>query len=220
MTRDLKAPVTTPLPRPRPDGRALTGRFCRLERLTLAHADALFDAFGDEPDWDYLPYGPFDSVQSFRLWLVQTCLDRDPLFYAILKEGRPLGIAALMRIEPEHGVIEVGHIHHAPALQGSPATTEAMALLMAHVFDDLGYRRYEWKCDAANARSRAAALRLGFQEEGTFRQHLVLKGRNRDTQWFSILDGEWPTLKARFDRWLTPENFDAQGRQVTRLSEV
>jgi RimJ/RimL family protein N-acetyltransferase len=152
----------------------------------------------------------------------QTCRGDDPLFHAILDggTGRAVGVASYLRIDPPVGVIEVGHINYSPALQGTTAATEAMYLMMRRVFDELGYRRYEWKCDALNAPSRAAAERLGFVFEGIFRQATIYKGRNRDTAWYSIVDGEWPRLRDAFERWLDPANFDAQGRQRQRLSEL
>jgi RimJ/RimL family protein N-acetyltransferase len=151
--------------------------------------------------------------------MVQTCLGDDPLFFAIVEpaSGRALGLASYLRIAPGTGSIEVGHLQFSPSLQRTTAATEAMYLMMRHALGELGYRRYEWKCDALNAPSRRAALRLGFRFEGIFRQHLVTKGRSRDTAWLSILDHEWPELEARFVRWLDPANFDAAGRQHTAL---
>lgn len=202
----------------RPSKQHFTGQWCRLERTTLAHADALHAAFGQrDANWDYLPYGPFPELRDFRAWLVKTCLDHDPMFFTVLVDNKPVGILALMRQDPQNGVVEVGHVHFAPALQRSPASTEAQAILMGYIFDDLGYRRYEWKCNAQNAPSRKAAERLGFSYEGTFRQHMIVKGQNRDTAWFSILDHEWPAQKARFETWLRPGNFDRDGVQKTAL---
>ncbi len=145
----------------------------------------------------------------------------DPLFHTIvdLATGKAVGVATFMRIDRAHGVIEVGNINYSPLLQRTPAATEAMFLMMRRVFDELGYRRYEWKCDSLNAPSRAAALRLGFQFEGIFRQAVVYKGRNRDTAWFSMIDSEWPALKRAYEQWLAPENFDAEGRQPRKLAE-
>jgi RimJ/RimL family protein N-acetyltransferase len=149
------------------------------------------------------------------------CLGEDPLFHAILdRDGRAGGIASYLRIDPGNGVIETGHIAYAPALQRTPAATEAMYLMMARVFDELGYRRYEWKCDALNAPSRTAAERLGFRFEGIFRQAVITKGRNRDTAWYAVIDKDWPALKRAFQRWLDPSNFDASGRQRERLSDL
>jgi RimJ/RimL family protein N-acetyltransferase len=170
--------------------------------------------------WTYLAYGPFADHGAYNAWLAGAAESDDPLFHAIVdgRSGRALGVASFLRIEPAVGVIEVGHIAYAPALQRTPAATEAMYLMMRRVFDELGYRRYEWKCDALNEPSRRAALRLGFTFEGIFRQATLYKGRNRDTAWYSVVDKEWPERKAAFEAWLEPGNFDAEGRQRTRLS--
>ena len=172
--------------------------------------------------WDYLPYGPFDSLDAFRAFLTETCLGRDPLFYAIidLASGRAVGMASYLRIDPPNGVIEVGHINYSPALQHSPAATEVMYLMMRQVFDGWGYRRYEWKCNDLNARSKNAARRLGFTFEGVFRQAVVSKGRNRDTAWFSILDSEWQQAKLAFESWLEAANFDDDGCQRKSLAAL
>jgi RimJ/RimL family protein N-acetyltransferase len=168
--------------------------------------------------WTYLPYGPFTDEASFRAWLVEMAAKTDPLFHVVLDEtGEAVGVASFLRISPETGSIEVGHIHYSPRLERTRAATEAMYLMMRRVFDELGYRRYEWKCDALNAPSRRAADRLGFTYEGTFRQHLVTKGRNRDTAWYSIIDSEWPAVKAAFEAWLEPKNFDERGVQRAAL---
>ena len=165
----------------------------------------------------------FETAEDYRAWVEQFCLGDDPLFHAVIatetkgKTGRAAGIASYLRIEPAVGVIEVGHINYAPPLQRTRASTEAMYLMMRRVFDELGYRRYEWKCDALNAKSRAAAARLGFSFEGVFRQATLYKGRNRDTAWFAIIDAEWPALKARYERWLDPANFDDDGNQRESL---
>jgi RimJ/RimL family protein N-acetyltransferase len=220
MAHDLPvgAPVALDLPRPRPPRAPMQGRFCRLVPTEAAHAPGLFAAFaGDEAGWAYLPYGPFAAADAFADWLAATCLGDDPLFHTILApDGRPLGLASYLRIDPANGVIEVGHIHYGPALQGTAAATEAMSLMMARVFDKLGYRRYEWKCNALNDASRRAAARLGFTYEGTFRQAAVVKGRNRDTAWFSILDVEWPARRAAFADWFA--SLDADGRQTAPLA--
>jgi RimJ/RimL family protein N-acetyltransferase len=188
-----------------------------------AHEQALYESLhddaGDPRLWDYLPYGPF-TREEWHEWFAASCASRDPLFFALLVDGVPLGQASYLRIEPEHGVIEIGHIALGPELQRTPAATEAMYLLARHAFDDLGYRRLEWKCDALNARSRRAAERLGFTFEGIFRQHMIVKGRNRDSAWFSIIDREWPERRAAFEAWLDPANFDATGRQLKPLREV
>lgn len=207
----------------RPARRPLSG-----ERVVLApvepdrDAGALFAATHGGADarlWDYLPYGPFADAGSLRAWLAQSARSEDPLFFTLLDRvsGLPSGRAAYMRMEPVHGVIEIGHIFFVPLLQRTPAATEAIFLLARHVFDDLGYRRLEWKCDAANARSRRAAERFGFTYEGTFRQHMVVKGANRDTAWFSLLDAEWPAIRAGFEAWLDPANFDPDGAQRTPM---
>jgi len=213
-------------PRQAPPRDVMEGRFCRVEPLDPAvHAEALFAAFTEDRDnriWTYLPYGPFESLADFRAWLDATCTGKDPLFHAIVDKAtdRALGMASYLRIEPAVGVIEVGHINYAPALQQTPLATEVMYLMMARVFDDLGYRRYEWKCNALNDASCSAAKRLGFSFEGIFRQASIAKGRNRDTAWFSILDSEWPQAKAAFQAWLAPDNFDAEGRQKRGLAEI
>jgi len=209
----------------RPPRTPLEGRFCRLEPLDPErHADALFAANaldGDGRGWTYLPYGPFADLAAYRTWMERTCLGDDPLFHAIveLASGAPVGVASYLRIDPPSGAIEVGHLRYSPRLQRSPASTEAMYLMMKRAFE-LGYRRYEWKCDALNAPSRAAAERLGFTFEGVFRQATVYKGRNRDTAWFSIVDAEWPRRDAAFRAWLAPDNFDVAGRQRRRLAEL
>jgi RimJ/RimL family protein N-acetyltransferase len=166
-------------------------------------------------------YGPFDSFDAYRRWLVAMTESNDPLFYAIVDNasGKAVGVAAYMRIDPANGVIEVGHLNFSPALQRTAAATEAMYLMMRRAFDELGYRRYEWKCDSLNAPSRSAAERLGFHYEGLFRQAIIYKNRSRDTAWFSIIDSEWPARKTAFERWLAPENFDAAGRQGRPLVE-
>ncbi len=203
---------------------ALEGELVRLEPVDVArHAGQLFAAQSSAPElWAYLPYGPFESETAFRVWLTERAATSDPLFYAIIEgsSGRALGMASFLRVEQGHGVIEVGHIWYSPALQRTRLATDAMYVMARHVFDDLGYRRYEWKCNALNEPSRRAALRLGFTFEGVFRQHMVIKGENRDTAWYSMLDGEWPAAKAAFEAWLRPENFDAEGSQLRSLAEL
>src|SRR5690606_13208426 len=176
----------------------------------------------DNRNWTYLTTGPFARESEYRAWLERVAKSDDPLFHAILdrKSGKAVGVASYLRIDPPNGVIEVGHINFSPLLQRSPAATDAMYLMMRRVFDELGYRRYEWKCDSLNAPSRAAAERYGFRYEGLFRQAVVYKGRNRDTAWFSILDAEWPAIKIAFETWLDPANFDADGRQRRSLREL
>jgi len=221
------AAVPDPSPAPRPDRRSHDGRYVRVEPLEpAAHAGALFAASHGDPQrehiWDYLPYGPFASEGEFRTHLNAQAASEDPLFFAIRPRAsdRVAGVASLMSIEPEHRSIEIGHIWLGPDLQRTPAATEALFLLIAHALDDLGYRRMEWKCNAANAASRAAACRLGFIHEGVFYQHRIFKGMNRDTAWFSILDHEWPALRANFETWLDPANFDEAGKQRRSLGDL
>lgn len=216
--------MTNPLNFPRaakPQPVVLVGQYGRVEKLDRAsHGASLWDAMSVAPAmWDYMPYGPFADAGAFQAWLTgREALD-DPYVYAIVaSDGRALGIAALMAIRPDIGVIEVGHIAYAPALQRTPLGTEAQYLLARYAFDTLGYRRYEWKCNALNAASRRAAERYGFTFEGVFRQHMIVKGKNRDTAWFSIIDTEWPDRKVAFERWLAPANFDDEGRQKTSLA--
>ena len=211
-------------PAPFPPHVTLSGWDCRVEPLNpSAHGAALWQAFSEDSGalWTYFAEGPFANEADFLTYLAQRAAVRDPQFYAIVDaaSGRALGLAAYLRIEPEVGVIEVGYLHFSPALQGTRLATAAMVLLMQNAFA-LGYRRYEWKCNALNAPSRRAALRLGFQFEGIFRQARVSKGRNRDTAWFSVLDGEWPALSAVFQYWLAPANFDANGQQCVALSSL
>lgn len=214
-------PVDLPLPRPFPTHEVLKGRHVTLVPMAEDHAEDFYQVFDDPAGWTYLgDEQPFADLDDARARVAAFVPSRDPLFYTALVEGRAVGFLSLLRINPEAASIEVGFIHLSPALQGTVAATEAQYLLMRHVFDDLGYRRYEWKCDALNAPSRSAALRLGFTFEGIFRQALVYKGRNRDTAWFSVIDGEWLALRARFERWLDPANFDADGRQKARLNDL
>lgn len=199
----------------------LQGRFVRLEPLAQTHAAGLFAAFdGHDANWAYLPYGPHDRA-GWDDWVRWAQARPDTLFFALCSpgDGAPLGVASYLRITPDQGVAEVGHLNFAPSLQASAGATEAMALMMARVFA-AGYRRYEWKCNAANLASRRAAQRLGFGFEGVFRQHMVVKGANRDTAWFSVLDGEWPRLSQTFSEWLDASNFGADGRQIKALSEM
>lgn len=212
-------------PRPPPPRTPVEGRFARVEPLDAArHAADLFAANSadDGRMWTYMGYGPFASPTDYRAWAEVLAKSDDPLFHAIvdLSTRRALGVASYLRIEPAVGVIEVGHIALSPALQRTAAATEAMWLMMRRVFDELGYRRYEWKCDALNAPSRRAAARLGFTYEGTFRQATIYKGRNRDTAWFSVIDKEWPAIDAAFRAWLDPSNFDASGRQQRSLGDL
>jgi RimJ/RimL family protein N-acetyltransferase len=201
----------------------IAGRYCRIEPIDIdRHAADLFEAISDDADgrtWTYMAYGPFGTLPEYRAWMKTTCLGNDPLFHAIVDAGtdRAVGVASYLRIDPKFGVIETGHIHYSPRLQRTRAATEAIHLTMAHAFDTLGYRRFEWKCDALNEPSRRAAARLGFHYEGRFRHHMVTKGRNRDTDWFSVTSAEWPAVRAAHEAWLDPANFDAEGVQRTRL---
>jgi RimJ/RimL family protein N-acetyltransferase len=204
----------------------LTGRYCRLERLDVArHAADLYEAYGDAPDgrnWTYLTAGPFDTFEAYRSALAAAAASNDPMHYAVVDNasGKAVGTLALMRIDADNGVIEVGIVNYSPRLQRTRMSTEAMALLLQYVFGELGYRRFEWKCDTLNAPSNAAARRYGFTFEGIFRQAMVRRGRNRDTAWYSIIDSEAAALSAAYERWLDPRNFDAQGRQIQTLRDV
>ena len=208
-----------------PTRKPLFGRYAQLESVTnLDLCAGLFDAFVEDAkglNWTYLPYGPFETLADFTRWFEGTCLKDDPLFYGIrdLSTNATIGLASFLRIEPVAGSIEVGHIHFSPLMQRTPLSTEAMYLMMKHVFDDLHYRRYEWKCDALNKPSMRAAQRLGFTFEGIFRQALTYKQRNRDTAWLSITDKEWPAIKAGFELWLQPDNFDESGMQKMSLGD-
>jgi RimJ/RimL family protein N-acetyltransferase len=221
--RRFGAEVPNFVPPPRPGPEALEGQLVRLERLDAdLHAADLHRAFaGHDSLWDYLPYGPFSSAARYHRWVKETAGGPDPVFYALRNRatGHCGGVASFLRIAPEAGSIEVGHICIAPEMQRSPAATEAMFLMMGWAFG-AGYRRYEWKCDARNLPSRRAGQRLGFSYEGIFRQAAVVKGRNRDTAWFACIDAEWPALKECFGAWLAPANFDAKGRQKERLSDL
>jgi len=215
-----------PAPAKVPSRIRLEGRFVTVEPLDPAtHAIPLYTgSHGDGKDelWRYLWDGPYPDRGAFEAALRQKAASQDPLSFAIVdrRSGLAVGHAAYLRITPEHRVIEIGSILFTPALQKTAGATEAMYLMARHAFEDLGYRRYEWKCDSLNTPSRHAALRLGFQFEGIFRQHMIIKGRNRDTAWFSMLDSEWPLRKANFERWLDPSNFDGQGNQKESLSAL
>jgi len=223
-------PIGAPLPgwsaRPLPPRTAMKGRFCRIEPLYPgSHAEDLFAANREDTEgrnWTYLPedQGPHPSLDLYRRWTETAVSGDDPMWHAIIgaESGRAVGVAAYARIDQNSGVIEVGGINYSPRLQRRPAATDAMYLMMRRVFDELGYRCYEWKCDSLNAPSRAAALRLGFRYEGLFRQGVVYKGGSRDTAWFSVIDREWPELKSAFQHWLAPANCDATGEQRQSLS--
>ena len=211
---------------PFPEAQQITGRYCQLERINAArHAKGLYEAYceaSDFRDWTYLPVGPFETFDAFFVYLKKIEEQTDPMHFAVidLASMKPVGTFALMCIDPFNGVIEVGHISYSPLMKRTRASTEVMSLVLKYVFEDLGYRRFEWKCDALNAPSREAAERFGFSFEGIFRQAIVTRGRNRDTAWYSIIDGEYPTLRPAYDMWLDEGNFDNQGRQIKRLAEL
>lgn len=232
-------------PPPVPPHERLAGRYCELRPLAAEDAPALWRAYALDAErrgWTYLTHGPYERREDFDAWVAEASASRDPQFYAVAASSRGInpdafppgslfpdpdmavpdpdmaavGVASYLRITAAMGVIEVGHIHFSPLLQRTPAATEAMYLMMRRAFE-LGYRRYEWKCDALNAASRRAAERLGFSFEGIFRQAIVVKGRNRDTAWYACIDSEWPALRERFETWLAPANFDTEGRQRQSL---
>ena len=217
-------PTVDTRPVPPPGAVTLAGRFAIVEKLDPArHGESLWQAVkDDEATWVYMGYGPFADRAAFDAWLAARAAATDPFAYAVVEKtsGRALGSITLMEVRPAMRVIEMGNIVLSPALQRTAASTEAQYLAARYVFDDLGYRRYEWKCNALNAPSRKAALRLGFTYEGTFRQHMIVKGRNRDTAWFSMLDTDWPAIKEAFETWLDPGNFDSAGRQIVGLAEL
>jgi RimJ/RimL family protein N-acetyltransferase len=219
-------PVGLPIdatPAQRPGPVILTGRYGRVERLAQRHDTALWQAVkSDDRIWTYMPgYGPFADLAAFAQWLAGRIALDDPYSYAVVDASdQPVGIATLMEIRPAMRVCEVGNILYSPALQRTPLGTEAQYLLARYVFEALHYRRYEWKCNALNAPSRRAALRYGFVFEGILRRHMIAKGRNRDTAYYSMLDNEWPARKSAFERWLAPENFDADGKQKMHLSKL
>lgn len=218
--RDIDAPVPGWTPPPRPPRAILEGAYVRLEPLTAAHARDLHGAFaGHGALWTYMPYGPFQTEADYASWIVTAAAGEDPLFFALLdrETGAAAGVGSFLRIQPEAGSIELGHIVLSPALQGSRAATEAWFLMMDWAFR-AGYRRFEWKCNASNRASRRAAERLGLSYEGTFRQAAVVKGRNRDTAWFAAIDADWPALRKAFATWLDPANFDSAARQRHSLS--
>jgi len=208
-----------------PSREAIVGRYVRLEPVDPArHAGNLFELShggqGDPAIWTYMGYGPFADFASFETWLVERAASKDPLFYAVIDSatGRAAGMASYLRMAPADGVIETGHIWFTPLLQRTRQATEAIFLMAKYAFDTLGNRRFEWKCNARNAPSRRAAQRFGFTFEGIFRQHMVVKGRNRDTAWYAMIDRDWPAIKAAFEAWLDPANFDAGGREKKKLN--
>tara|TARA_B100001179_G_scaffold83133_1_gene58657 strand:- start:520 stop:1224 length:705 start_codon:yes stop_codon:yes gene_type:complete len=221
MTHPAPLAAWTPPPLPGPD--RIEGRYAVLERLSAErHAADLFEANrADDAMWDWLPYGPFGSQAVYHRWLAEQETRQDPFFYAIADRatGRWQGVQSLLRIDAAQGVIELGHVALSPALQRSRVATEAFTLLIGWAFE-AGYRRFEWKCNARNLPSRAAAQRLGLSYEGIFRQAAIVKGHNRDTAWFAAINGEWPGLQAAYAAWLDPSNFDAEGRQIDRLGNL
>jgi RimJ/RimL family protein N-acetyltransferase len=219
-------PKVDPLPSGvKPDGRPLFGRYVTLEHVSAEkHGAALYRSFAEtDPEgtlWTYMGYGPFDSSDAFQSWLQEREKSLDPLFYAFVpkKSGKASGMGSFMRQDAPNGVIEIGHIWMSPGLQKTREASEAIYLMMRHALEDLGARRLEWKCDALNAPSRKAAHRFGFVFEGIFRQHYIVKGRNRDTAWYSIINTEWRPVRDGFEKWLDPANFDREGRQITPLN--
>ncbi len=218
-------PKVDPLPvGNKPDMRPIHGLWMWLEHVSATkHGAALYESFdGKDPNgdiWTYMGYGPWQSFEQFEAWLKEREASRDPWFYAFVNRatGKAVGMGAFMRCDAPNGVIEIGHIWMSPGLQQTREATETIYLMIRHCFDDLGVRRLEWKCDALNEPSRKAALRFGFQYEGIFRQHLIVKGRNRDTAWYAMLDKDWHRVRDSFETWLKPENFDAEGRQKAKL---
>jgi RimJ/RimL family protein N-acetyltransferase len=213
-------------PRPRPSRAPLEGRYVRLEPLDATrHGDGLFEisTVPDAPDrFRYLREEPPESRADFQTWLENVQVSKDPLYFAVIDKasGKTAGRQTFLRIEPAHGCMEIGHIHWGPAIARKQAATEAHYLFMQHAFDDLGYRRWEWKCNDRNEASKRAAERFGFKPEGVFRQHMIVKGESRDTAWYSIIDSEWPALKSAYEEWLKPDNFDPAGMQRRRLEEI
>lgn len=212
-------------PRPSPSRVILQGRLCRLEPLSASHASALYEAHqlaSDTRSWTWLTREPESCLEDYKQWVNKAILLNDPIHFAVVdqKTNQPIGSLALMRIDSINGVVEVGYVHFSSLLSGTTMSTEAHWLLMRYVFDTLGYRRYEWKCNSLNEPSRNAALRLGFQYEGCFRQAMVVKGHNRDTQWFSIIDQEWTHIGHSLQRWLSADNFDVEGKQINSLVAI
>jgi len=228
-TNELGQPIGEALPDwspvPLPPRTPMEGTFCRLEALDISHAQDLFEAFAQDKtgrSWTYLPQGPFSEFAAFEKWMEGVCVQDNALFHVIidLETGKPVGIASYLRIKPAIGSIEVGYLNFSPLLQKRPAATEAMYLMMRRAFSELGYRRYEWKCDVLNAASRRAAERLGFHFEGMFRQAVIYKGRDRDTAWFSILDREWSVIAPAYDEWLADVRASSDGEQKQSLGTI
>jgi len=230
LTNDLGQSIGEPVEnwkiRAVPPKTKMEGKYCVLEILDIEkHAEDLFNSFAkdiENNDWKYLHYGGFISLREFKEWLDKDCLDNDPLFHTIIDKNQntAVGMASYLRIQEKIGNIEVGHIHYSFSMQKKTIGTEAMYLMMKRVFDELGYRRYEWKCDSLNERSCKAAKRFGFTFEGIFRQHNIVKGRNRDTAWFSIIDKDWQKIKKNYEIWLDDANFDEKGKQKTSLTSL
>lgn len=222
MDLPVGCPVETGPAKP-PSHSTCTGRLVRLEPLSSSHIDGLYDSVG-RPEhaavWTYMPGGPFQDKASFENFNKSRLESKDPFFYTIIDRAqeKPVGFCSLMRIDTSNRVVEIGNIAFSPVLQRTTAATEAFYLVARAVFEDLGYRRFEWKCDSLNSPSRRAAARFGFTYEGVFRQHMIVKGRNRDTAWFSIVDSEWPALRKAFEKWLDPLNFDEAGNQRRSLA--
>ncbi|KAL9126846.1 MAG: hypothetical protein Q9217_004173 [Psora testacea] len=214
---------TTPATRPEPI--TLQGRNVTLEPLKPSHIDDLYACIGGPSNaklWDYMLDGPYLDQQTFKATITHRTSSTDPLFFTIINNTtrEAVGSCSLHRIDTANRVIEVGHVIFSPSLQRTPAATESIFLVAKHVFEDLGYRRFEWKCNDFNVPSKRAALRLGFSFEGVFRRHMIIKGRSRDTAWFALVDKEWARVKAGFERWLSEENFDGEGRQRERLENL
>lgn len=206
----------------RPDFTLLSGNFVHVEPISMAHVSSLYEAFSIDlkgGNWTYMPYGPFTDPIEFAGWAKETCFGEDPKFYTIFLGEDPAGVASYLRVEPKVGCIEIGHIHLSPLLQRTRVGTEALLLMIEWAFG-AGYRRLEWKCDALNAPSRHAAQRLGLSFEGTFRQATIYKSRNRDTAWYAATSEDWPALKKAYQIWRKPENFDTDGREIKKLSEL
>ena len=230
FTNNLVQPTGETIPnwtsRQFPPHTKMEGQYCSIDILDIEeHAENLFNAFTKDinnNDWIYLPYGPFETQKEFEEWLQKECTGNDPLFHTIIdrNNNKPVGMASYLRINPNDGVIEVGHIHYSTLMKKKIIGTEVMYLMMKRVFDELEYRRYEWKCNALNTRSCDAAHRLGFKFEGIFKQHMISKGHNRDTAWFAILDKDWPQVKTNFEKWLDKNNFNEDGIQKVSLSSL
>ncbi len=209
-----------------PSKSELLGDYCKIVPLDVnAHAKSLYSSFAKDSEnknWTYMVDGPFDNYSDFESWLEKIASSSDPFFYSLIdkENNNVIGLASYLRINQSQGVIEVGNIHFSPVLQRTPIATEIMYLMMKRAFDELGYRRYEWKCDSLNEKSRSAALRLGFTFEGIFRQAIMYKGRNRDTAWYSVIDSEWPQIKQAFELWLSATNFGSKGQQRKSLRDI